>query len=238
MYLILIMLFQLNVLTKFFTSKLFLCLPKVGHMIKSCKEPIRKQISPLRNLSSWWISFEKSKFRFHGFPFHQETTAWTREAFRNGLVAVVTPRTRFTAATCIRDVGAFCHNGLIRKTFWAGFTNSKRKRIRILSWLTGFTGYRNVVWHITSTGNRCSLSWRTFRTRHTDMFTMWEFHQKMTFSANHEGGRCSDNLQQNIVNISWSELKHAKFSIAHYENISKNDISYKNRSRKAPITTL
>ena len=64
------MLFQLNVLTKFFTSKLCLCLPKVGHMIKSCKEPIRKQISPLRNLSSWWISFEKSKSRFHGFPFH------------------------------------------------------------------------------------------------------------------------------------------------------------------------
>ena len=33
------MLFQL-VLTKFFKSKLFSCLPKVGHVIKSCKEPI------------------------------------------------------------------------------------------------------------------------------------------------------------------------------------------------------
>ena len=63
------MLFQLNVLTKFFTSKLFLCLPKVGHMIKSCKEPIRKQISPLRNLSSWWISFEKSNSDFMDFLF-------------------------------------------------------------------------------------------------------------------------------------------------------------------------
>ena len=33
------MLFQL-VLTKFFISELFLCLPTVGHVIKSCKEPI------------------------------------------------------------------------------------------------------------------------------------------------------------------------------------------------------
>ena len=33
------MLFQL-VLTKFFISELFLCLPKVGHVIKWCKEPI------------------------------------------------------------------------------------------------------------------------------------------------------------------------------------------------------
>ena len=33
------MLFQL-VLTKFFKSELFSCLPKVGHVIKSCKEPI------------------------------------------------------------------------------------------------------------------------------------------------------------------------------------------------------
>ena len=33
------MLFQL-VLTKLFKSELFLCLRKVGHMIKSCKEPI------------------------------------------------------------------------------------------------------------------------------------------------------------------------------------------------------
>ena len=32
-------LFQL-VLTKFFKSKLFSFLPKVGHLIKSCKEPI------------------------------------------------------------------------------------------------------------------------------------------------------------------------------------------------------
>ena len=32
------MLFQL-VLTKFFKSELFSCLPKVGHVIKSCKEP-------------------------------------------------------------------------------------------------------------------------------------------------------------------------------------------------------
>ena len=35
------MLFQL-VLTKFSKSELFSCLPKVGHVIKSCKEPIRK----------------------------------------------------------------------------------------------------------------------------------------------------------------------------------------------------
>ena len=33
------MLFQL-VLTKFFKIELFSCLPKVGHVIKSCKEPI------------------------------------------------------------------------------------------------------------------------------------------------------------------------------------------------------
>ena len=33
------MLFQL-VLTKFFKSELFSCLPKVDHVIKSCKEPI------------------------------------------------------------------------------------------------------------------------------------------------------------------------------------------------------
>ena len=33
------MLFQL-VLTKFFKSELFSCLPKVGYVIKSCKEPI------------------------------------------------------------------------------------------------------------------------------------------------------------------------------------------------------
>ena len=33
------MLFQL-VLTKFFKSELFSCLPKVGHVIKSCKEPV------------------------------------------------------------------------------------------------------------------------------------------------------------------------------------------------------
>ena len=32
------MVFQL-VLTKFFKSELFLCLPKVDHVIKSCKEP-------------------------------------------------------------------------------------------------------------------------------------------------------------------------------------------------------
>ena len=38
-YWYLILLFQL-VLTKFFKSELFLCLPKVGHVIKSCKEPI------------------------------------------------------------------------------------------------------------------------------------------------------------------------------------------------------
>ena len=33
------MLFQLA-LTKFFKSELFSCLPKVGHVIKSCEEPI------------------------------------------------------------------------------------------------------------------------------------------------------------------------------------------------------
>ena len=33
------MLFRL-VLTKFFKSELFSCLPKVDHVIKSCKEPI------------------------------------------------------------------------------------------------------------------------------------------------------------------------------------------------------
>ena len=33
------MLFQL-VLAKFFKSELFSCLPKVDHVIKSCKEPI------------------------------------------------------------------------------------------------------------------------------------------------------------------------------------------------------
>ena len=33
------MLFQL-VLLKFFKRELFLCLPKVDHVIKSCKEPI------------------------------------------------------------------------------------------------------------------------------------------------------------------------------------------------------
>ena len=35
------MLFQL-VLTKFFKSELFSCLPKVDNVIKSCKEPIVK----------------------------------------------------------------------------------------------------------------------------------------------------------------------------------------------------
>ena len=35
------MLFQL-VLTKFFKSELFSCLLKVGHLIKSCKEPIER----------------------------------------------------------------------------------------------------------------------------------------------------------------------------------------------------
>ena len=34
------MLFQL-VLTKFFKSKLFLCLPKVNHVINLCKRPIQ-----------------------------------------------------------------------------------------------------------------------------------------------------------------------------------------------------
>ena len=38
------MLFQL-VLTKFFKSELFSCLPKVDHVIKSCKEPIIYAIS-------------------------------------------------------------------------------------------------------------------------------------------------------------------------------------------------
>ena len=38
------MLFQL-VLTKFFKSELFSCLPKVDHVIKSCKEPILQQKS-------------------------------------------------------------------------------------------------------------------------------------------------------------------------------------------------
>ena len=38
------MLFQL-VLTKCFKSELFLCLPQVGHVIKSCKEPI--SIAPI-----------------------------------------------------------------------------------------------------------------------------------------------------------------------------------------------
>ena len=33
------MLFQLA-LTKFFKSEMFSCLPKVGHVIKSCEEPI------------------------------------------------------------------------------------------------------------------------------------------------------------------------------------------------------
>ena len=40
------MLFQL-VLTKFFKSELFSCLPKVGHVIKSCKEPIVHQFLEL-----------------------------------------------------------------------------------------------------------------------------------------------------------------------------------------------
>ena len=32
---------------------------------------IRKQISPLRNPSSGWISIKKSKSGFHGFPFYR-----------------------------------------------------------------------------------------------------------------------------------------------------------------------
>ena len=38
------MLFQL-VLAKFFNSELFTCLPKVDHVIESCKEPISLLIS-------------------------------------------------------------------------------------------------------------------------------------------------------------------------------------------------
>ena len=35
------------------------------------KREIQKQISPLRNPSSGWISIKKSKSRFHGFPFYR-----------------------------------------------------------------------------------------------------------------------------------------------------------------------
>ena len=55
------MLFQL-VLTKFFKSELFSCLPKVDHVIKSCKEPISRpqSSSPLHMtnfvLRVFWLS--------------------------------------------------------------------------------------------------------------------------------------------------------------------------------------
>ena len=42
------MLFQL-VLMKFFKSELFSCLPKVDHVIKSCKEPIMRVVLTNQN---------------------------------------------------------------------------------------------------------------------------------------------------------------------------------------------
>ena len=54
------MLFQL-VLTKFFKSELFLCLPKVDHVIKSCKEPVwqREVVSCqdfiLCSVATFWV---------------------------------------------------------------------------------------------------------------------------------------------------------------------------------------
>ena len=54
------MLFQL-VLTKFFKSELFLCLPKVDHVIKSCKEPVwqREVVSCqdfiLSSVATFWV---------------------------------------------------------------------------------------------------------------------------------------------------------------------------------------
>ena len=51
------MLFQL-VLTKFFKSELFSCLPKVGHVIKSCKEPIHEVSTHLESCS-WTVQKTK-----------------------------------------------------------------------------------------------------------------------------------------------------------------------------------
>ena len=60
------MLFQL-VLTKFFKSELFSCLPKVDHVIKSCKEPIIPEIrGKSRNrLKRQLMSFTMAKFVLH-----------------------------------------------------------------------------------------------------------------------------------------------------------------------------
>ena len=53
------MLFQL-VLTKFFKSELFSCLPKVNHVIKSCKEPIRLLFMVYVLISSQCVSKNKT----------------------------------------------------------------------------------------------------------------------------------------------------------------------------------
>ena len=62
------MLFQLE-LTKFFKSELFSCLPKVDHVIKSCKEPINTlyhlnlhffflgHLEPVCCFSAWYSRF-------------------------------------------------------------------------------------------------------------------------------------------------------------------------------------
>ena len=53
------MLFQL-VLTKFFKSELFSCLPKVDYVIKSCKEPneLKEDLSPVMHKEIFHGRFE------------------------------------------------------------------------------------------------------------------------------------------------------------------------------------
>ena len=61
------MLFQL-VLTKFFKSELFSCLPKVDHAIKSCKEPIRLTATLfMRSTAVPLVRFDLVRWKFVSF---------------------------------------------------------------------------------------------------------------------------------------------------------------------------
>ena len=71
------MLFQL-VLTKFFKSELVSCLPKVGYVIKSCKEPIQ-----LTEPSHSFITFFKSGTRTDPFYLRKLRQNQSRNYERN-----------------------------------------------------------------------------------------------------------------------------------------------------------
>ena len=58
-------------LTKFFKSELFSCLPKVGHVIKTCKEPVMQLIEPLaRKLHKSFCAITALRTGLKGNPYN------------------------------------------------------------------------------------------------------------------------------------------------------------------------